>query len=305
LKPKLKERLHFGPLYALGAALLFGASTPFAKMFLRDSDSMMLAGLLYAGSGIGLTILWLFRFRESRASLRSLRRAEALPLMGSILFGGVIGPVLLMFGLRRINASIASLLLNLESAFTALIACLVFQERYGKRLVFGLILILVGGAILSGSDSSFSGAPLGMLAVAGAALCWAIDNNFTKKVTSLEAGVFAGIKGLVAGAVNIFLATLLHQAFPAIKTGLAILMIGFAGYGLSLVLFILSLRKLGAARTSAYFSTAPFMGGMLAILFLKESFHRTLGLAGLFMAVGVYLHLTEHRSPEKSGAITT
>jgi drug/metabolite transporter (DMT)-like permease len=305
LKPELKERLHFGPLNALGAALLFGASTPFAKLFLRDSDSVMLAGLLYAGSGIGLTILWFFRFRQSRDSLLGLRQVEVFPLVGSILFGGVTGPILLMFGLRQVNASAASLLLNLESAFTALIACLVFHERYGKRLVFGLILILLGGGILSGSDSGFSGAPLGMVAVAGAALCWAIDNNFAKKVTSLEAGVFAGMKGLVAGAVNIFLATLLHQAFPAMKTGFAILMIGFAGYGLSLVLFILSLRKLGAARTSAYFSTAPFMGGLLAILFLKEPFNRTLGVAGLFMAVGVYLHLTEHRSPEKSCAVPT
>jgi drug/metabolite transporter (DMT)-like permease len=286
------------PVFALAAALLFGASTPFAKLFLRESGPMVLAGLLYAGSGIGLGVLCAFRWRRSLESLRNFRRSEMISLAGSIFFGGVLGPVLLMAGLQQISGSTASLLLNLESAFTVLIACLFFHEHYGRRLVLGFVLILVGSLILSWSGQDFSIATVGVMSVAGACACWAIDNNLAKKVKSLEASLFACMKGIVAAIANISLATVLHQRFPAPATMVAILTIGFAGYGLSLVLFILSLRKLGAARTSAYFSTAPFVGGLLSIVVLKEPFTWTLAVAGLLMAMGVYLHVTEPHSFE-------
>jgi drug/metabolite transporter (DMT)-like permease len=286
------------PVFALIAAVLFGASTPFAKLFLRESGPMVLAGLLYAGSGIGLGVLCAFRWRRSLESFRNFRRSEMTSLAGSIFFGGVLGPVLLMVGLQQISASTASLLLNLESAFTVLIACLVFHEHYGKRLVLGFVFILSGSLILSWSGQGFSMAVVGVMSVAGACACWAIDNNLAKKVKSLEAGLFACMKGVVAAIANISLATVLHQRFPAPATMVAILTIGFAGYGLSLVLFILSLRKLGAARTSAYFSTAPFVGGLLSIVVLKEPFTWTLAVAGVLMAIGVYLHVTEPPSQE-------
>jgi drug/metabolite transporter (DMT)-like permease len=199
-----------------------------------------------------------------------------------------------MVGLTRVDGAIASLLLNLEGALTALIACLVFHERYGRRLVVGLVFIVCGGIVLGSSgDVQFQASLSGILFIAGACASWAIDNNFTNQVRSIEAPVLAAIKGLTSGIVNVSLALIIGQSFPTIGKTAAAAGIGFVGYGLSLVFFILSLRRIGAARTSAYFSTAPFVGAALSLAILHEPFQLRIGIAGVLMAVGVYLHLTE------------
>jgi drug/metabolite transporter (DMT)-like permease len=286
--------------YGLLAAALFGASTPMAKLAIAGIQPLMLAGLLYLGSGVGLMIAICFigigKFKELKLS--ELKRSEALYFLGAILFGGMIAPVLLMVGLTRVEGAIASLLLNLEGALTALIACMVFHERYGRRLVVGLVFIVFGGIVLGSSgDLRFQGTLSGILCIAGACGCWAIDNNFTNQVRSIEAPVLAGIKGLSSGIVNVSLALIIGQSFPTIGKTAAAAGIGFVGYGLSLVFFILSLRRIGAARTSAYFSTAPFVGAALSLAILHEPFQLRIGIAGALMAVGVYLHLTEQAPP--------
>lgn len=277
---------------ALAAALLFGASTPLAKQLLRDTSPMLLAGLLYLGSGIGLSVGRLLRDRAWRSP--ALRPAEWAWLLLAIGFGGVLGPLLLMLGLARTPAASASLLLNLEAVLTALLAWIVFRENADRRVVLGMALIVAGAAALAGRGASFvSGLGRGAPLIALACLCWAVDNNLTRKVSASDAAFLAGLKGLAAGVVNTGLAVILGARFPPPAGIAAAMAVGFLGYGISLVLFVLALRGLGAARTGAYFSTAPFMGAALAILAFGERPSPMFWLAAVLMAAGVWLHLQE------------
>src|SRR3984885_2648005 len=190
---------------ALIAALLFGASTPFAKLLAPDMRPILLAGLLYLGSGLGLGLIRALRDRGWSAP--GLAAREWPWLLGAIACGGVLGPILLMYGLSRTSASNASLLLNLEAVFTALLAWIVFRENTDRRVMLGMALIVAGGAVLAWSPGALvAGAPLGALAIAGAGLCWGLDNNLTRKVAALDAMFIAATKGLVAGITNCALA---------------------------------------------------------------------------------------------------
>jgi drug/metabolite transporter (DMT)-like permease len=279
-------------LAALAAALLFGASTPLAKQLLRDTSPMLLAGLLYLGSGIGLSVARLLRDRGWRVP--QLNRAEWLWLLLAIGFGGVLGPWLLMLGLVRTSAASASLLLNLEVVLTALLAWIVFRENTDRRVVLGMILIVAGAAALAGPGAAHAAAlGWGALLIALACLCWALDNNLTRKVSATDAVFLAALKGLVAGAVNTGLALFLGERLPAPAGIAAAMAVGLFGYGVSLVLFVLALRGLGAARTGAYFATAPFMGAAIAILAFGDHPSPVFWLAAMLMAGGVWLHLRE------------
>ncbi len=283
-------------LAALGAAALFGASTPFAKQFVGELSAMMLAGLLYLGSGVGLTVLRLLRDRGWRKPVLTVR--EWPWLLGAIASGGIAGPTLLMLGLARMSAASASLLLNLESILTALLAWLIFKENADRRVVIGMLLIVLGGLLLAwpgaptGAADGWQGAAL----IAGACLCWALDNNLTRHVSNTDALFIAGLKGLVAATVNIGLALAIGQVLPAWTAVGTILLIGFLGYGVSLVLFVVALRGLGAARTGAYFGAAPFLGAAVAIGLFHESTTPWFWGAGVLMACGLWLHLTERHS---------
>ena len=284
--------IHPAIVAALAAAALFGASTPLAKQLVGDVPALWLAGLLYLGSGIGLTVVRALRDRGWQSP--QISSGEWPWLGGAILFGGVIAPVLLMIGLSRSSAAAASLLLNLEAVLTAILAWIAFRESTDARIVSGMLLIIAGGVALSWpSRAGTSQEWLGPVAIAGACLCWAIDNNLTRRISASDAVFVAGIKGLVAGVVNAVLATLLLAPVPAAATlGLAMLL-GFFGYGLSLTLFVLSLRGLGTARTGAYFSTAPFIGAGIAIIFFGEATTPLFWVAAALMAAGVWIHLTE------------
>ena len=277
---------------ALAAALLFGASTPFAKQLLRDTSPMLLAGLLYLGSGLGLSAARLLRDRGWRAP--ALARAEWLWLLLAIGFGGVLGPLLLMLGLSRTPAAAASLLLNLEAVLTALLAWVVFRENTDRRVVLGMVLIVAGAAVLAGGGRSYvAGIGWGAPLIALACLCWAIDNNLTRKVSASDAVFLAGLKGFAAGAVNTGLALLLGARLPGSAGIVEAMTVGLLGYGVSLVLFVLALRGLGAARTGAYFSTAPFMGAAIAVIAFGEHPSATFWIAAVLMGAGVWLHLQE------------
>lgn len=273
---------------ASGAAILFGASTPLAKLLLQNVNPWMLAGLLYLGSGVGLTLYRLF----SRADSVRLPRQELPWLIGAVMAGGVIAPVLLMFGLTGMPASGASLLLNAEGVFTALLAWFVFKENFDSRIALGMLVIVIGAMILSWpSDAHFSGI-MPSLAVLGACLAWGIDNNLTRKVSLSDATWIASVKGLVAGSVNLLLAFVLGATLPVPSSILGAMLVGFFAYGVSLTLFILALRHLGTARTGAYFSIAPFVGALIALT-MGEPVTVPLIVAGALMALGIWLHLTE------------
>jgi len=284
---------------ALAAAALFGLSTPLAKTLIGTVPPLLLAGLLYAGAGVGLS-LWIVarRWREQPAGEAPLIRRDAPWLAGAVLFGGVLGPMLLMWGLTQTTASSASLLLNLESVLTAVIAWVFFRENVDRRVFLGMLAIVAGCVVLSWphQPSMPTRFALGSLAVAGACLCWAIDNNLTRSVSGGDPFHIAAIKGGVAGAINITGALFMGYRFPAVLPLLAAGLLGFVGYGLSLVLFVLALRSLGTARTGAYFSTAPFVGAALSLLLFGEHPGVAFWLAGLLMALGVWLHVSEHHA---------
>jgi len=295
--------MNISVFYALGAALLFGASTPFAKMLVGNMPPLLLAGLFYAGSGIGLVVTRLIR--DGGWQSPQLKSSEWSWLLGAILFGGVLAPVALMTGLTSVSGSTASLLLNLESVLTALLAWVVFKEHTDKRMVLGMAAIVVGSVLLAmTSDGNASqaisprGSLWGITLIAVACLCWAIDNNLTRNVSSSDALFIASSKGWVAGAVNIGLAFYWGASMPEWRMTLATMTVGFFGYGISLVLFVLALRGLGTARTGAYFSFAPFAGTALSLVLLNEPTTPLFWLATLLMAVGVWLHLTERHEHE-------
>ena len=294
-----------GIAYALLGAALFGASTPIAKLLVGEIAPVMLAGLLYAGSGVGLG-LWL----AVRGSLwRAAERPRFAPgdykwLAGAVVSGGVIGPALLMFALAASSASSVSLLLNLESVFTALLAWFVFRENFDRRLMLGMSLIVCGSVILGWRPGDVA-TSWPALAVAGACLCWALDNNLTRKISAGDSVKIAGIKGLAAGAVNLCVAAAFGAALPAPKVAAAAALVGLLGYGVSLALFVVALRHLGTARTGAYFSTAPFIGAAASFALLGEAPDTSFWVAAGLMAVGVALHLTErHRHTHRHEALT-
>ena len=282
-----------GVRYALLAALLFGASTPLAKGLLTGVSPTVLAGLLYLGSGIGLSVLWFLRRRARHAAEAGLGRRDLPWLLGAIGFGGVLAPLFLLGGLTRTPASAASLLLNLEGVFTALLAWFAFRENVDWRVALGMVAIVGGGALLTWQGRLAWGGLTGPLAIAAACVCWAIDNNLTQNVSASDPIQIAALKGGVAGSVNLALGLLLTGAAPSAPRAAAALVLGFFGYGLSLVFFVLALRSLGTARTGAYFSTAPFVGAVLSIILWREPVTRPLLAAGILMAVGVWLHLRE------------
>lgn len=291
--------LHVSPsvLAALGAAALFGGSTPLVKPLAGDLPAMLLAGLLYLGSGLGVSAMRCVRDRGWRHP--GMARHEWPWLWGAIGCGGVVGPTLLLLGLANVSAATASLLLNLEAVLTAVLAWIVFQEHADRRIVLGMFFIVVGGVVLSWPSADASARSLvGPLCIAGACLCWAIDNNLTRHVAAADALFLAGTKGIVAGAVNVGLALLLGASLPSGARVLSILGTGFLSYGMSLVLFVLALRGLGTARTGAYFSTAPFIGAVIALVVWREPTSARFWLAAVCMGGGVWLHLTEQHAHE-------
>ena len=278
-----------GVFAALAAAILFGAGTPLAKLLLGPISPWLLAGVLYLGSGIGLAIV---RLLMSGSAAR-LTRNEAKWLAMAILAGGMAAPVLLMWGLVSLPASSASLLLNAEGVFTALFAWFVFRENFDRRIALGMVLIVAGALVLSWPGDATIGAIAPSAAVLLACACWAVDNNLTRKVALADARLIAMLKGLAAGSVNVAIALAAGATFPEPQIVLAASALGFLSYGVSLVLFVVALRYLGTARTGAYFSTAPFAGAVIAVPLLNESITAALLIAGLLMAAGIWLHLTE------------
>ena len=277
-----------GVAAALGAALLFGAGAPLAKLLLASVSPWLMAGLLYLGAGVGLA-LWRFARRAPRVRLAP---GEWPWLAGAVAAGGVAGPVLLMLGLARLPASGASLLLNFEAVFTALLAWFAFGENVDRRVALGMLAIVAGAALLGWPGAARFGSPWAAAAVLGACLAWALDNNLTRKVAHADGAWIAMVKGLVSGPVNLALAFALGAALPPPAATAGALLLGLAAYGASLALYVVGLRHLGTARTGAYFSVAPFFGALLALA-MGEPLTGPLVAAGLLMALGVWLHLTE------------
>lgn len=283
---------------ALASAILFGASTPFSKLLLGAINPWLLAGLLYLGAGVGLAVVHFGRAAFDIPALEAPLRKSDLPWLAAVVVtGGIMGPLLLLFGLDRTMAASGALLLNLEGLATMAIAWLVFRENVDRRLLVGAFAILAGAVILSWQGDGFrldSGAAL----IAGACIAWGVDNNLTRKLSSADPVVIAMTRGMAAGVVNTGLALFRGAEFPTIGIVLGAAVVGLLGVGVSLVLFVLALRRLGTARTGAYFSLAPFVGATVAIMLLHEPLTMNLVLAGGLMGFGLWMHLAERHDHE-------
>jgi drug/metabolite transporter (DMT)-like permease len=281
---------------ALASAILFGFSTPAAKALLGSIHPVVLAGLLYCGAGLGIALL-----RAARRYLRSsanapepaLTRNDLPWLAGAVVAGGVVGPVLLLIGLTHTEASTASLLLALEGLVTALMAWFIFHESFDRRIALGMVCLVAGALVLSWSGSLGPDTLIGPLAIIGACIAWGLDNNLTRKVSLADPLQIVALKGLTAGPFTLALGLFGGGTLPALLPGLVAAIVGFLCYGVSLALYVHALRHLGTARTSAYFSTAPFFGAAVAVLALGEPVTPQLIIAGPLIALGVWLHVTE------------
>jgi drug/metabolite transporter (DMT)-like permease len=286
---------------ALLSAALFGLSTPAAKFLLGSIHPAVLAGLLYCGAGLGIaTLRWAGRklLPERAAAEVALGGREMPWLAGAVVAGGVIGPLLLMVGLAHTPAATASLLLTLEGVATALMAWFIFHENFDRRVALGMACLVAGAAVLSWSEQPTLAGMLGPLAIAGACIAWGLDNNLTRKVSLSDPLQIVELKGLIAGPVNLGIGLLTGASLPGPAFLSLAGAVGFLGYGVSLALFVVSLRHLGTARTGAYFSTAPFIGTLAAVIILHEPVTLRLFAAGLLMGFGVWLHLTERHEHE-------
>jgi drug/metabolite transporter (DMT)-like permease len=278
----------------LAAAIFFGASAPIAKLLLGDIAPIFLAAFLYLGSGAGIALVkWTQRMR-SRDVEANIKRADIPWLAGAIIAGGIIAPIVLMISLQSTPASTASLLLNFEGVATTLIALLFFKEAISRRAWTAIIVITLASIFLSTNFTSGFGLSFGALGVILACVLWGADNNFTRNISGKDPLAIVAWKGLVAGTFSFLLAWALGNPFPTLKTILGALILGFVSYGLSTMLFIRSMRGLGAARTSALYGTAPLAGVILSIMLFDESPSFFFIIAAILMIGGALLLISEH-----------
>jgi drug/metabolite transporter (DMT)-like permease len=278
-------------LFGLLAAATFGVSAPFAKLLGARVPPLLLAGLLYGGAGLALTLLP--RRRLTSAAEAPLRRVDLPGLVAITALGGMAGPVLMLLGLERVSASGGALLLNLEGPLTAVVAVSVFGEHLGARGLGALGLVSAGAAVLVLGHGDLAASALGALAIGGACLCWALDNNLTQRLALRDPVALVRIKTLGAGAANLVLALAHGDALPPGRWLAGAVLLGAVSYGLSVLLDAYALRLLGAAREAALFSTAPFVGAIAGALLFREGFGIAEMAAGALMFAGVFLLVGE------------
>ncbi len=292
----------FPVLQAISAALLFGANAPFAKLLLGEIEAVPLAAFLYLGSGFGLLI-----FRSLLTAFSPYERTEAplekndLPwLIGAILAGGVLAPILLLFSLRHTAASTASLLLNCEGMATVLIAALTFQEAISKRIWAAIVCITGASILVSISSGGAWGISLGAIGVMGACILWGVDNNLTRNISIKDPITIVIFKGIGAGSFSLLLAYCFDIPLPNLSVIFNAMLLGSISYGISIVLFIMAMRNLGSARTSAFFGVAPFVGVLLSFLILRETPNALFLISVPLMIMGIFLLLGEQHAHKHS-----
>jgi drug/metabolite transporter (DMT)-like permease len=292
-----------GAAFGLGAAALFGASAPLAKLLLPRSGPLLLSSLLYLGAAAALYAIVAIGNRSAVSREAPLQRSDRWPLVGMVTMGGMLGPLLMLLGLQRISALAASLLLNLEAPFTAMLAVWLFHEHLGRRGLYAVLAIAAGTVLLGWQPGAFRFDWIGTLAIVGACLCWGFDNNLTQLVSTRDPAATGLIKSLGAGGCMLAVAIAAGSAMPPFRIVAGALLLGGVSYGCSLYLAMRAMRDLGAAREAAYFATAPFIGAMVSMVVFEQLPCATEIVAAVLMAAGIVLllrerHCHQHAHPE-------
>jgi len=294
-----------GPLLATLSAVLFGISPALCKLVIGKMSPVLLAGLLYLGSGIGLSFVLARQRIDIFKEARSISRLHRFKLLGAVLAGGVIAPLCLVFGIKYGRASEVALLLNLETVATTIIAWWIFKEQVSRHVWAGKVLIVLAAAIIILKSSEGLAFSTSGILVALACIFWGIDNNLTRDVDDLPATALAAIKGYGAGLFNIILAAVLGFGTIEVHQIGGALLIGALSYGASLVLFIGALRKIGSARSSTYFAIGPFIGILASLILLHEQPPAFFWFAAVLMIAGVFcLYRERHEHPHVHEAVT-
>jgi drug/metabolite transporter (DMT)-like permease len=283
-------------IQALLAALFFGASAPISKLLLGDVPPVLMAAFLYLGSGTGISVIKLYQRLTSNQKEAGIKSPDVKWLAGAIISGGILAPIILMISLKNTPASTASLLLNFEGVGTTLIALFFFRESISRRALAAIFAITIASIFLSTNFQGGFSFSLGALGILLACFLWGVDNNFTRNISAKDPLTIVAWKGLVAGTFSLILGLFLGQRLPALIIILSVLLLGFISYGLSTMLFIYSMRGLGAARTSALYGTAPLAGVLLSILIFKDLITILFGIAALMMVAGALLLANEEHA---------
>ncbi len=278
-------------IYALLAAVFYAVNTPLSKLLLASVPSTFMAAFLYLGAGAGVGIMYVFHWRKEDKSER-LGRKDCLYMVGMIVLD-ILAPIFLMLGIKYGTSANASLLGNFEIVATTLIAFVIFREAVSKKLWTAIALITISSIILSfkGTDNfQFS---YGSLFVLLAAACWGLENNCTRSISDKSTYEIVVLKGIFSGGGAFVIALLIGEKLPAFKYTILAMLLGFMAYGLSIFLYIRAQRNLGAAKTSAYYAVAPFVGAFLSFILLGEKLTWTFFVAFFIMMIGTIFVVTD------------
>jgi len=277
---------------ALMTAISFGSSIPMSKFFLTEVSAWMLAGLMFLGAGLGLLGIYLIKnwIKPPSTPVKTIQSSDYGWLGLAIAIEGIVALNLMTLGLETTPSAVASLLLNFECVFTAVLAWTVFKQPLYRKVLIGVVIVTSGGILLSASQSNGSvGLSWGALAVIGSCLAWALASNVTAKFADRDAVQVAMVKTGIAGLINVIVGLICGQSLPSLDITLGIFVVGFIGYGISIVCMVLALRNLGSARTGAYLALSPFVGVLIAIAFLHEPITPIMVVAALLMMIGAML----------------
>ena len=258
-----------GVLCAVLAAAFYALNAPLSKLLLGRVAPAMMAAFLYLGAGLGMC-LWLFVTRKSRARTEQPLTRRDLPYTVGMIVLDVAAPIALMTGVARTSAASASLLNNLEIVATSLFALVLFKEAISKRLWLGIFLVTLSSVLLSAQDIRAVSLSAGSLYVLLACVCWGFENNCTRRLSEKDPMEIVAVKGIFSGLGALIVAFVCGAALPDALSIVLVLLLGFVAYGLSILFYIYAQRSLGAAKTSAYYAVAPFIGVALSLALFRE-----------------------------------
>ena len=278
-----------GILLAILAAALYAINSPFSKLLLDYMPSTLMAGFLYIGAGLGMGVIALMRkARKAERTEEKITKAD-LPYTLAMIFLDIAAPIFLLLGLSHTTAANASLLNNFEIVATAMIALMIFKERISFRLWIGILFVTASCVLLSFEDISSLTFSVGSLFILLACVCWGIENNCTRKLSEKDPLEIVLLKGIFSGFGAVIIGLCLGERLTVLWSVFAVLAVGFVAYGLSIFFYVYAQRMLGAARTSAYYAIAPFIGALLSLLIFQDIPYYTYFIALGFMVIGAWL----------------